>query len=409
MNSRPLGAILGLLIAAQTVAHGADNRPPAPETKVWFKKLRLTDRYYCDGVDAGDINGDGQVDVVAGPVWYEGPKFVKAHAFYKPVPLPPEPAPSNSMFSFVRDFSRDGKPDILVLGRVHKHSAFWYENPGETDGVWKKHFAFDRVRGESPALVGIHGDKSRQVISHWDGRWGWIEPPPKDPRQPWKFRPVGDKEDWPQFYHGEGVGDINNDGRQDLIINDGWYEQPKSEKETWLFHRQKFSQGRGGAQMFSYDVDGDGDQDVISALDGHGWGLAWFEQQAGDQGAIVFREHKIMGDRSEEDLFGVAFSQPHALALADIDGDGLKDIVCGKRMWAHGPKGDIEPNAAPVLYWFQLIRSSQGAVRFAPHQIDDHSGVGVQITVKDVNADGRPDILTASKLGTFVFFNRVGR
>lgn len=158
--------------------------------------------------------------------------------------------------------------------------------------------------------------------------------------------------------------------------------------------------------MFAYDVDGNGDQDVISALDGHMWGLAWFEHVKDDNGAITFREHRIMGDRSEEKEFGVAFSQPHALELADMDGDGLQDIVCGKRRWAHGPTGDVEPAAAPVVYWFQLTRSVSGGVKFVPHLIDDASGVGVQITVKDVNADDRPDVLTASKLGTFVFLNR---
>jgi hypothetical protein len=113
-----------------------------------------------------------------------------------------------------------------------------------------------------------------------------------------------------------------------------------------------------------------------------------------------------MGDRSEEKKFGVAFTQPHALAMADIDGDGLKDIVVGKRRWAHGPKGDIEPNAVPVLYWFRLVRESGKPPRFEPHLIDVQSGVGVQITVADVDRDGKLDILTASKLGTFVFLQR---
>ena len=72
---------------------------------VRFEKRQLTDRYYCDGIAAGDINSDGKLDVVAGPFWYEGPDFRDAHEFYPAEPLPPEPSPSNSMFSFVRDFS----------------------------------------------------------------------------------------------------------------------------------------------------------------------------------------------------------------------------------------------------------------------------------------------------------------
>jgi hypothetical protein len=370
-----------------------------------FEKLVLTDKYYCDGITTGDINGDGKLDVVAGPFWYAGPTFTP-HAFYEPVPLPPADSPSNSMFSFVHDFNADGRPDILVLGRVHKHAAQWYENPGATDTLWQSHFAFERVRGESPTMVDLDGNGVPQVICHWDGRWGSIEPNPTAPNDPWKFLPVGDNEDWPEFYHGEGVGDVDGDGRWDLLINDGWYEQPL-DKETagWKFHRGRFSSQRGGAQMFAYDVDGDGDNDVISAIHAHEWGLAWYEQKSiGDD--VRFREHMIMGDRSQEAQFGIAFSQPHAITVADINGDGLLDIVTGKRRWAHGPEGDIEPSAEPVVCWFELNRDDAGKVSFVPHVIDRASGVGVQVHAADVNDDGRVDILTASKLGTFVFVNR---
>jgi hypothetical protein len=92
--------------------------------------------------------------------------------------------------------------------------------------------------------------------------------------------------------------------------------------------------------------------------------------------------------------------------MADLDGDGLQDLVVGKRMWAHPPPKDIEPDAPPVLYWFQLKRDGKGDPTFVPHFIDDKSGVGVQVTVADMNADGRPDILTVSKLGTFLFINK---
>ena len=379
---------------------------------VRFEKRQLTDRYYCDGINTGDFNGDGNTDIVAGPFWYAGPSFNVRHAFYAPNPLIPEESPSNSMFSFVHDFNRDGREDILVLGRVHKHQAFWYENPGPSSGHWKTHFVFERVRGESPMLVDIDGNQHPQLTTHWEGRWGTIQPDLQRPTEPWTFQPIGADEDWKQFYHGQGVGDINGDDRLDLVINDGWYEQPEDRSSgDWKFHRSKFSMGRGGAQMYVYDIDGDADNDVITSLDSHGWGLAWFEQYRNINDQVRFREHLIMGDRSRESELGAAFTQPHALAVADINGDGLTDLITGKRRWAHGPKGDIEPSAAPVVYWFELQRlpdhAEEGnAVRFIPHQIDDNSGVGVQIQAVDVNNDDRIDVLAASKLGTFVFINQ---
>ena len=373
-----------------------------------FEKIVLTRHYYCDGIHTGDINRDGHADVVAGPYWYAGPEFARARAFYPPVPLVPQRSPSNSMFSFVHDFSGDGWPDILVLGRVHLHPAYWYENPGkgvdENATEWRRHYAFERVQGESPALVDLDGDGRPQVICHWEGRWGWIEPDWDSPTKPWHFQPLSDPGQWKDFYHGTGVGDLNGDGRLDLVINDGWFTQPGEPNRVWSWHSHRFSSGRGGAQVFVYDVDADGDNDVISSLDAHGWGLAWFEQHR-DGGGVEFRMHQIMGTREEIDHYGVAFTQPHALDFGDIDGDGLNDLVVGKRMWAHGPQGDIEPAGAPVLYWFKLKREN-GKVQFEPHLIDDRSGVGVQVTIADVNGDGKNDILAASKLGSFVFLNR---
>ena len=384
---------------------------PAPSAEaaspVRFEKRVLAEQYYCDGINAADFDRDGRMDITAGPYWYAGPEFTKKREVYAAKPFETAPGPTNSMFSFVHDFNGDGWPDILVLGRVHLHPAHWYENPQGKPGLWPRHYVFERVQGESPAFADVDRDGRPELLALWEQRWGLIRPDRTDAYRPWSFKPITAPGPWQQFYHGEGVGDINGDGRVDVVLNDGWWEQPPPDRagEPWTAHPFRFSTDRGGAQILVYDVDGDGDNDVITALNAHGWGLAWFEQVR-EQAKVAFRQHKIMGDRSEESRYGIAFSQPHALALADLNGDGLQDIVVGKRLWAHGPKGDVEPNAPPVLYWFQLVRASGKTAKYVPRFIDDHSGVGAQVTVVDVNGDSRPDILTVSKLGGFVFLNR---
>ena len=378
----------------------------APAAEPRFEKRVLTDKYFCDGSNSGDFNRDGNPDIVAGPFWYEGPGFTNKHEFYPAKEFPTKPSPTDSLFSYVWDFNADGWPDILVLGRVHLHQAFWYENPKRTSGMWPKHFVFERVKGESPPFLDVDGDGRPELVAHWEDRWGFIQPDWNVPNEPWHFTPISATGKWDQFHHGTGIGDVNGDGRLDLLLNDGWWEQPAERGAPWLGHPFVFSKDKGGAQMFATDVNGDGLADIVTALNAHGWGLAWFEQVRVD-GEISFREHRFMGDRSEEPKFGVCFSQPHALTMADLDGDGLQDLIIGKRMWAHPPPKDIEPDAAPVLYWFQLQRDGKGGATFVPHFIDDQSGVGVQVNAADVNHDARPDILTVSKLGTFAFVNHV--
>ena len=70
-----------------------------------------------------------------------------------------------------------------------------------------------------------------------------------------------------------------------------------------------------------------------------------------------------------------------------MDGDGLKDIVTGKRFWSHGRTGDPDRNDDAVLYWFKLVRAQDGSVDFVPHLIDNDSGVGTQVVVTDINGD----------------------
>ena len=92
-----------------------------------------------------------------------------------------------------------------------------------------------------------------------------------------------------------------------------------------------------------------------------------------------------------------------------MDGDGLKDIVTGKRFWAHGSTGDVEPNAPAVLYWFKLVRSADGQADFIPRLIDDNSGVGTQVTAGFISNKKYPDVVVGNKKGVFMFKHEVAK
>jgi hypothetical protein len=386
-----------------------------------FKKVRLTQEFWAEGANFGDFNHDGKMDVVAGPFWYEGPDFKKRHEFYpanttfkhkksdgsvETLPgyeggMGVENTYSDNFFAFTYDFNGDGWTDILVYGFPGKEAS-WYENPKGREGHWQRHVVFDGLDNESPAFVDVIGEGKPQILCCSGGCIGYGQADWKNPGAPWKFHPITPKGNYQRFTHGLGSGDINGDGRIDIIEKDGWWEQPASlaNDPVWIKHPAAF--GKGGAQMVVYDVNGDGLNDVITSLEAHFYGLAWFEQVK-ENGNITFREHIIMNKEPSDSRYGVKFSEGHSLDLIDMDGDGLKDIVTGKRFWAHGSHGDVEPNAPAVLYWFKLVRLGKGQVDFIPYLIDDDSGVGTQVVAGYVSNKKFPDVVVGNKKGVFVF------
>jgi hypothetical protein len=376
---------------------------------VSFVKIRLNPDFYSEGINYGDLNRDGKVDIIAGPYWYPGPDFTSKVPFRQPRATPFDiSGDSDCYLIFVYDLNQDGWPDILSFRLPGGSEAVWYENPKGAAGNWTEHLAFSGSNDESPAFTDMDGDGKPEIVTIANGFGGWAKPNWSNPQALWTFVPVTAKGSWGPYTHGLGAGDVNGDGRRDLILAEGWWEQPPTQSVTpWPSHPAMLwgqdlpTEGYGGAQMFTDDVDGDGDRDIVTSLQAHGWGLAWFENRGGG-----FIKHMIMNTRAEEAQYGVAFAQLHAMDLADLDADGLLDIVTGKRKGAHGNGLGAELDAPAVLYWFKLVRQAGELPRYEAHLIDSEAGVGTQVTVADVNGDGLPDILTAGRAGAFVFLHQ---
>ncbi len=368
-----------------------------------FKRIQLTDVYYSEGAGVGDINGDGKPDIVYGPHWYEGPAFEKRHEIYEAKPQNVR-GYANHFFAWVYDFNKDGSGDILVVG-FPGTPCFVYENPGKDkwNKHWKKHEVLNSVANESPQFVNMVGDERPELVCTNAGHFGYATIDWDKPFEKWTFNRISGKIAAMQFGHGLGIGDVNGDGRMDIIHAGGWFEQPQdlkaSEDGKWKLHPVRFSTAYGGAEMYAYDVNGDGLNDIITSVAAHEFGLSWYEQiKDGDK--ITFKEHVIMGSKPWHNKYGVLFSEPHSVNLADIDGDGLLDIVTGKTYWSHHDRSPMW-DAGAVTYWFKLVRTKDG-VDWLPMKADGEAGIGRQLRVADLNGDGLPDMAMGGMKGAHV-------
>lgn len=522
------------LVQRGASAVNAGDRKPA----ITWKKIVIDKTFRSEGVAVADVNKDGKLDVLVGDVWYEAPDW-KMHIIradgqvvrpgwkvqlqgYNPERY------SESFACWADDINKDGWPDLIVIGWPGD-LCHWYENPQNKPGPWKQRLIWHSACNETPAYVDLFGKGQKVLLMGWQpkgskGNMGQMAffTPGADPTQPWTMHPISgpsapgkEVPGTQRFSHGLGVGDVNGDGRLDVICTGGWWEQPaKYDGQPWKFHQANL--GEACADMHVHDMDGDGKNDVISSS-AHQCGFWWHQQQA--SGTFIRRDlfptpmslavlpkeaklspeeeqlfkavnnhrikeqkfsplpyhaglariaraylestdkipwtdflarekyvgrtslHVLHGATVEEQLkqfvaqlqesipyatemavgrwasggkkgaFVVLgnsgsfllMGQTHALHFVDLDGDGLKDLVTGRRWWAHGPKGDYAPSDPAFLYWFKAKRHQNGSTSFEPHQIDDDSGIGTQFYVGDLNGDGTPDIVISNKRGVFVF------
>jgi hypothetical protein len=381
---------------------------PAEQVAPRFRALHFEDFYHGWSAAAGDFNHDGVLDVTIGNRYYLGPTFTESREVYAGQAFNPAKEYAPAMVNFAFDYTADGWDDILV---VESRTPVLYANPKGESRRWTRYQVFTTpVTSESIMFKDVNGDGKPDAIYSGGGTVQWVGVDVANPTGTWKTYTVS-QPGVPTSIHGIGGGDINGDGKTDIVAPHGWWEQPAAgaTETPWTFHQGAFGRnGNAGGNMEVYDVNGDKLPDIVTALAAHGFGLAWYEQKRDPAGKISFVERLIMHDFAGRNAGGVTFTELHALTIADIDGDGIEDIITGKRHWAHlDSYSDPDAHGAPVLYWYRTVRNPKapGGAEFVPELIHNRSGVGSMIQVADLNKDGAIDIIAATNRGGHIFWN----
>jgi HEAT repeat protein len=359
--------------------------PVEPRLGEGFRLHTINDQSRFEAAGILDINRDGKLDIFCGGFWYEAPTG-KKH-FVREVPERDE-----YHYDFANipvDVDGDGFEDI-VNAAWHNKTLFWVRNPGSADGQFQV-IEIDRPGNiETLIAVDINGDGQLDILPNISGSTAWYEykgDPSAEAGVRW------DKHLLPACVsgHGIGAGDIDGDGRCDIVGPRGWLGQPAKDHDEWQCH-QEFDLGTASIPIIVHDVDTDGDSDIIWGM-GHEYGIFWLEQRREGQTKRYWRRHRI--DRN--------WSQAHFLLLADLNNDGIDELVTGKRYRAHNGH-DPGGNDPLGVYYYRFDPATQSWKRHLVHE-GGQVGFGINTAAADIDNDGDVDIVAPGKSGLYLLEN----
>jgi len=368
-----------------------------PPTEAWYRNIEIEElvsgvvfRAHPINPDSAfeaagiaDLDRDGTPDIFCGTHWYRGPDWAPREARS----LEPVSGYYNSFAAVPADIDGDGWPDI-VDAAWFTQDVFWLRNPGAAGGAWTQHEVDKPGNIETLGAAEVDGDGQLDMLPNTVSGTSWYSyatDATAEGGARWtKHALPGDVKG-----HGFGSGDIDGDGRCDLITPQGWWKQSGSRTEpTWTLQAEFHLGDSASIPVLVCDPDGDGDADLVCGM-AHAYGIFWLEQGRDGQGARTWTRHDIEN----------SWSQAHFLLLVDVDLDGKDEVVTGKRYHAHNG-GDPGGNDPQIVVYYDYD-SSAGA--WTRHVMDDSGSIGFGIftMAADLDADGDLDVVCPGKGGLY--------
>ena len=373
MNPRKIGCLLIAFLIPNS-AHAGD---------LIFTKHTINAEVDYSAAALIDVNHDGQLDVVCGGDWYEGPSWKR----HKAATVPRIRGRPDGFSHLPFDVNRDGWVDVITVN-YRSSSIRWMENPGYSQTPWRLHTVVEPGPMETGRLVDVDGDGQLDLLPNGKDFAAWWEFRWQDKTQ--KGLPAWIRHELPREVqgHGIGFGDIDGDGHDDIVGQNGWLKSPPDARTGNWSWNPEFQLERASIPMLVVDPDQDGDNDIVWCS-AHGFGAYWLENATDSAGNRLWIRHSI----------DTSWSQCHAPLWADLDGDTVPELIAGKRYMAHGGSdpGAYDPL---VAYRYQFNPATNSWDRWEISS-GDRVGFGLDPKVGDIDQDGDLDLLACGRSGLY--------
>lgn len=352
-----------------------------------WKRTVINAKSKFEAAGVADFNKDGVLDIMCGDTWYEGPTWKPHHV----CDIAEKDGYRVDFANIPMDVNGDGWIDIVSCN-WHEQSVVWRENPGKGDKPWTEHLVDKPGNSETAIAADIDGDGVLDFLPDVAQKTVWyrLENGKLVPHE--ISAKIGG--------HGIGFGDVNGDGRKDILKPGGWFEAPEDRIHgTWIWHPE-WNLGGAGEEIIAHDFTGDGKPDIFWGM-GHDYGTFWLEQTADSDPAKKWIQHQVDKD----------WSQAHALRPADFNGNGTFQILAGKRKYAHTTDPGAEDKMCIYIYTPLTISAIDGGQEWKKTTVftrqivheGDGDGLGLGPVVIDIDGDGDLDIVAPGKSGLYLY------